>query len=313
MLTGAAMAHGALAACAGRSTSARTPLDAAAFRATRQFADTAFGKIAYLERGTGPAALFLHGAPLNGYQWRGAIDRLASDRRCVAPDCMGLGYTEVAATQALDAGAQTEMTAAFLDRLGIDRVDIVASDSGGAIAQLFAIRYPQRVRTMLLTNCDTEPDSPPPKVMPVIEAAKAGKLADTLATWVADHALARAQFGAAVFEHPERFADEAIDYYLSPMLRSPHHRARFHAHHIAFQPNPLAGIEPALRRCQAPTRIVWGTSDDLFSPASPDYLDRLLPQSRGIRRVAGGKLFFPEEQPDLIADEARQLWRAATG
>ena len=37
-----------------------------------------------------------------------------------------------------------------------------------AVAQLFVTRYPERVRTMLLTNCDVEPDSPPPAVLPVI-------------------------------------------------------------------------------------------------------------------------------------------------
>src|SRR5262245_11476004 len=49
------------------------PLDAAAWSAARRFADTPFGKIAYVERGSGDAALFLHGFPLNGFQWRGAL------------------------------------------------------------------------------------------------------------------------------------------------------------------------------------------------------------------------------------------------
>jgi hypothetical protein len=53
---------------------------------------------------------------------------------------------------------------------------------------------------------------------------------------------------------------------------------------------------------------VWGTGDTIFSPASPDYLDQTFPNSRGIRRVAGAKLFFPEELPDIIAEEARRLW-----
>src|SRR4051812_28552146 len=89
-------------ACAGglevsrkNTPSTSKPLDAAAYRAARRFADTPFGRIAYVERGAGAAALFLHGAPLNGFQWRGAIDRLSTSRRCVAPDFMGLGYSEV--------------------------------------------------------------------------------------------------------------------------------------------------------------------------------------------------------------------------
>jgi len=36
-----------------------------------------------------------------------------------------------------------------------------------------------------------------------------------------------------------------------------------------------------------------------------------LPNSRGVRRIAGAKLFFPEEFPDVIAEEARKLWMGA--
>src|ERR1700737_1675172 len=67
----------------------------------RRFAETAFGRIAYLDRGTGPAALFLHGFPLSSFQWRGAIDRLSPHRRCLAPDWMGLGHTEGAPGQSV--------------------------------------------------------------------------------------------------------------------------------------------------------------------------------------------------------------------
>jgi pimeloyl-ACP methyl ester carboxylesterase len=67
-------------------------------------------------------------------------------------------------------------------------------------------------------------------------------------------------------------------------------------------------VKPALKRCTVPTRIVWGTGDEIFSQSSPDYLDRTLANSRGVRRVPGAKLFFPEEMPELIAEEAMQLW-----
>jgi haloalkane dehalogenase len=80
------------------------------------------------------------------------------------------------------------------------------------------------------------------------------------------------------------------------------------AYAVGLDPNPLAGIESALKRSRVPARIVWGTGDDIFSPKSPDYLDRTFGNSRGIRRVAGAKLFFPEEFPDLIAEEAIRLW-----
>src|SRR5882757_11012152 len=172
-----AMAAGAVVATAigsvalGRPKSAPTPNedDEAARRHDRErrFAETACGRIAYIDRGTGEAALFLHGFPLSSFQWRGAIDRLSAQRRCLAPDWMGLGHTEVAPGQSITPAAQADMIAAFLNRLAIQQVDLIASDSGGAVAQLFVTRYPQRVRTLLLTNCDVEPDCPPPALLPV--------------------------------------------------------------------------------------------------------------------------------------------------
>jgi pimeloyl-ACP methyl ester carboxylesterase len=318
-----ALAAGTLAGCASRaargaamSTTAATPrpMDAAAFHAARRFAGTPFGRIAYVERGSGDAALLLHGFPLNGFQWRGALDRLSAHRRCVAPDFMGLGYSRIARDQSVAPDAQVAMLVALLDALAIRSVDLVASDSGGAVAQLFAIRHPDRVRTMLLTNCDVEPDSPPAAVLPVIEMARAGTFADRwLAPWVADKVLARSAegIGGMCYSDPTQPTDEAIDCYLGPLVSSPERKAQVHAYAIALAPNPLAGIEPALRRCAVPTRIVWGTGDTIFSPASPDYLDRTLPNSRGVRRVPGAKLFFPEEFPDLIAEEARGLWAVA--
>jgi hypothetical protein len=47
------------------------------FHAARRFVDLNAGKIAYVERGRGPAALFLHGYPLNGFQWRAPMAKTA--------------------------------------------------------------------------------------------------------------------------------------------------------------------------------------------------------------------------------------------
>lgn len=297
-----------------RATTRKDPpkaTDAAAFRAARRMVKTPFGEIAYVERGRGDAALFLHGFPLNGFQWRGAIDRLSSQRRCVAPDFMGLGYTEVATGQSVTPAAQVAMLVALLDVLGIARVDLVANDSGGAVAQLFVTRHRERVRTLLLTNCDTEPDSPPPAMKPVLEMARAGTFADAwLAKWVADKKLARSAdgIGGMTYTYRAHPGDEAIDYYLGPLVASPARKALLHAYALGLDPNPLAGIEPALKRCTVPTCVVWGTGDDIFRLESAAYLDRTLPKSRGVRYLEDAKLFWPEEFPDIVAEEARALW-----
>jgi haloalkane dehalogenase len=319
-LTMGTLAAGAII---GRTSRAGTPgaidsgfsgshTDAAAWNASRRFVSTRFGNIAYADRGRGRVALFLHGFPLNSFQWRGAFDRLSRYRRCVAPDSLGLGYTHVAEGVSVTPATQVQMLVALLDKLGISAVDLVANDSGGAVAQLFLTHHPDRVRTVLLTNCDVETNCPPPAVLPVIELAKRGRFADEwLAPWLADKDLARSDkgLGGMTFTYPDRLADETIDMYLGPLVESPQRKALTNAYAIGLAPNPLAGTGFLLKESPVPARIVWGTGDTIFSQADAAYLEKTLPHSLGVRRIEGAKLFFPEEFPDVIAEEARKLWK----
>jgi haloalkane dehalogenase len=206
----------------------------------------------------------------------------------------------------LDATSWIELVPSWLSR----SEDIVANDSGGAVAQLLAARRPKRVRTLLLTNCDVHTDSPPKAMAPELEAARKGVLADPLARQISDNAFARSAegVGGVCFTDPAKLTDEAIDTYFQPLVSSPARRAQLHQYVLTLEPNPLPTIEPALKACAAPARMVRGTGDRYFDSSWADWLDRTLPRSRGVRRVQGAKLFFPEEMPELIAEEASALW-----
>jgi haloalkane dehalogenase len=311
------LAAGGVAALGARSALAapeNRPMTGAAFHAARKFLSTSFGDIAYIERGTGAAALFLHGFPLNSFQWRGVLDPLSGLRRCIAPDFLALGYTEVAPGQDVSPDSQVAMLVEFMDKLGIGKADIVANDSGGAIAQLLLVRYPERIRSVLLTNCDSEIDCPPAAMKPVIEMSHAGTFVDQwFAAWLADKALGRSAsgLGGQCYADPSHPTDEAIECYLRPLVGSPRRKDLVHAYAIALEPNVLAGTAARLRRSSVPVRIVWGEADSIFSSAGADYLHANLGRSLGVRKLAGSKLFWPEERPEVIIDEARVLWRSA--
>lgn len=309
----------ALEACARANTLAssgeapRAVIDAASFARARQFAATPFGQIAFVERGHGPAALFLHGYPLNGFQWRGAIDRLRDVRRCIAPDLMGLGYSDVPASQAITPATQSLMLIALLDHLGVSTCDVVANDSGGMIAQLLATQFPHRIRSLLLTNCDTQDDCPPPSFRPFVALARAGGLADkVIAPALADKSTARGPrgIGGLGYSDPLNPSDETIEMYFAPIVASAKRKMQFDALTIGLGSNSLAGSGDTLRTFESPVRIVWGADDTVFAKAGAQWLDQIFPHSRGVRLVERGKLFFPEEQPDVIASEARTLWNA---
>lgn len=285
--------------------------EARRFERQRKYASTRYGRIAYVERGRGATVLLLHGFPLNGFQWRGVITRLCAQRRCVAPDFMGLGYTQVAKGQSVAPGAQADMLVAFLDSLAISQVDIIANDSGGAVAQLFVSRYPARVRTLLLSNCDVETDSPPESLLPIIDLARGGLYTELyIRTWLENKALLRSSsdFGRACYTDFSCPSDAAIGEYLGPLVSSYERSALTNQFAASLAPNPLAGITESLRHCQVPTGIVWGMGDRIFSPGNIEYLVSVLPRVTGIRRIPEAKLFFPEELPDVIAHEAITLW-----
>ena len=106
----------------------------------RRSAATRFGDIAFLEAGHGPAALFIHGVFLNADLWRHQLEGLADIRRCVAVDLLAHGESPCPASGELTMALQVEMILELLDSLGLDAVDLVGNDSGGAIAQLVAAR-----------------------------------------------------------------------------------------------------------------------------------------------------------------------------
>jgi haloalkane dehalogenase len=282
------------------------------FHARRRFLPMRGGRVAYVERGAGPASFFLHGWPLNGYHWRGAMTRLSNLRRCIAVDFMGLGYTEVPADEDLSPQAQAKMIVSVMDALKIDRVDLISNDSGTAIAQLIAVNHADRVRSMLITNGDVHTNSPPDLLKATIEEARQGLLIERLARQVRDPKIAQTQEGlGVVYTDPSFVTPGLVEVYLRPLVSSPVKRTQCQSYGVAFEPSPLPGIEAQLKRSQIPARILWGTGDPLFTKPWAEWLNKTLPNSKGIRYVDGAKLFFTEEFPDVVAEEARRLWGLA--
>src|ERR1700727_1918921 len=182
---------------------------------------TASGRISYVEQGTGPVALFVHGVLLNGHLWRPQLGELFDIRRTIAVDLIVHGDTEITADQDVSVTANAKMLSEFLDALHIDQVDLVGNDSGGGISQIFAALYPERVRSLTLTNCDTHDNWPPEAFKPFVAMVKAGGLRGTLEAILSNKAIYRSpQALGPAYEHPENVTDETIENYLRPFLAS---------------------------------------------------------------------------------------------
>jgi pimeloyl-ACP methyl ester carboxylesterase len=286
-------------------------MKAAEFHHARKFAETAFGRIAYVENGAGPAALFVHGFPLNGFAWRGALDDLAATRRCIALDLMGLGYTDVAAGQELEFDHQAQMIATFIDRLGLSQVDLVGNDTGGGISQVFAARYPSRLRSLTLTNCEVHDLWPNAMLKSVL-----GQFADPSVIALLKAAMespeAARQAFSSVYEDPERIPDEAFKTYLEPLLSSEQRSLDVRRFASLANVRVTASIAPQLRELAVPAQVVWGDADPLFDLKSVDWLKHNVGGVRRVIMVPRAKLFFPEEHPRLMSVLLQEFWRSVS-
>lgn len=286
------------------------------FFARRQAVATPSGRISYVEQGSGdgPVALFVHGVLLNGYLWRHQLAELADIRRCIAVDLLAHGHTETADGQDVSVTANAHMMAQFLDALGIEQVDLVGNDSGGGICQIFAALYPQRVRSLALTNCDAHDNWPPQAFKPFVAMVAAGGLRDTLQAMLDDKAVYRSQqaLGPA-YERPDAVADDTIEAYLRPFLATPQRTSALERFVNAFDPRHTIAIEDQLRQLQAPTLIAWGTDDIYFGVEWSRWLAQAIPGTKRRVEFEGARIFFPEERPQAFNRELRAHWIESQG
>ena len=290
-------------------------MDIATFHASRRSLDVISGRIALFERGEGPVALFIHGVPLNGYHWRAVIQRVQHRRRCIAIDLMGLGYTEIGPSQDVSFTAQAHMIAEVLDALNIPNVDLVGNDSGGAIAQIFAAHHPERLRSLVLTNCDVHDGWPPPQVLTIMEHARKGTLAAIFRPMLDRPDLARDRYarGESVplfrsYTDPSVLTDDVIRHYLQPLLSSRTRLEAFQRYWLGFNNAHTVAIHSALKRLQVPTLIVWGLKDIFFDKKWAYWLKDTIPGAKRVVEAADGRLFFPEDRPEDLTGPMLQFW-----
>jgi haloalkane dehalogenase len=120
--------------------------------------------LSYRETGTGSPVVFLHGNPTSSYVWRNVIPTIASKRRCIAPDLIGMGNSgkPPSAYRFQDHARYLD---AFFDELDLRDVVLIGYDWGGVLALDWAARHPERVRGVVVFETFLQPmrwsDMPP--------------------------------------------------------------------------------------------------------------------------------------------------------
>jgi pimeloyl-ACP methyl ester carboxylesterase len=278
--------------------------------AHRHTAATRFGEISYLDLGAGPTALFVHGVATNAFLWRHVMDALSDQRRCLAIDLPLHGQSPVTAEQDLSLAALAAGLDDFCEVLGLTGIDLVANDTGGAIAQIFAAHHPQRLATLTLTNCDTVDNLPPEAFKPMVELAAAGNLAPSAVAMFANlEAAAQISF-ASGYEHLDRMDRDVIRSYLQPCFGTMERARQFERLLVSLDVGDLQAVMPQLGELTVPTLVVWGTGDAFFDVSWAYWLRDTIPGTTRVVTVDGARLFFPEERPMDLVPHLEQHWAA---
>lgn len=113
---------------------------------------TVFGqKIHYVDVGSGPVVVLLHGLGGNSSNWAFNFAALSAKFRVIAPDQIGFGRSDKPLIN-YRVGTYADFLDRFLEDLGVERASLVGNSMGGWIAALYALRYPKRVERVVLAD-----------------------------------------------------------------------------------------------------------------------------------------------------------------
>lgn len=260
--------------------------------------------------GDGPPVLFVHGVGTNGYLWRNVIAALDGERRMVAVDLPGHGQSPPRYGADLSLSAIAGYLEDFCDAAELSHIDLVANDTGGAIAQILATRDPRRLRTCTLTNCDTQGNLPPKAFEPAVAIARSGVLAFTAPYLAKRPQLALRAVFRGTYQYPGRVPLDVVRGFLEPVAGTRKKAREFARLLVAMDDADLRAIDADLRAFTVPTLLVWGTDDIFFGLDWAYKLRDTIPGVTELVEVPGGRLFFPDERAGELVDPLRKHWAA---
>ncbi|MFL6282449.1 MAG: alpha/beta fold hydrolase [Pyrinomonadaceae bacterium] len=108
-------------------------------------------KIKYVDVGSGPVVVLLHGLGGNSSNWAFNISALSAKYRVIAPDQIGFGRSDKPLIN-YRVGTYADFLDKLLDGLNVERATLVGNSMGGWIAALYAVKYPKRVERLVLVD-----------------------------------------------------------------------------------------------------------------------------------------------------------------
>lgn len=255
-------------------------------------------RIHYVDEGSGPTLLMLHGNPTWSFVWRHLIARLKGRFRCVALDYPGFGLSTAADGYDLLPQSHSRVVERFVERLELRRFTPVVQDWGGPIGLGLAGRRPELVEGLVIGNTWAWPVHDDPhfvRFSGFMGGAFGGFAIRNFNLFV------NVMIPKGIMR--KKLPREEMEAYRRPMAT----KARREATHVfpreivrsrAF----LAEVEENLERLAGrPALLCWGDRDIAFRPKELARFQALFPRATTVPLPGAGH-YVQEDSPDEIAD-----------
>ena len=261
--------------------------------------------ISYVEQGSGPVLLLIHGMAGSLETWRSVIDPLARNATVVAPDLPGHGASSPGGGD-YSLGSLAAGLRDLLVMLGHERATLVVHSLGGGIAMQFSYQFPEMTERLVLISSG----GLGLEVSPVLRAASLPGAnlflsmtaeAARMASGVAGRLL------GATGRAPSPGLDELVRSYAS--LADADRRAAFLAtvrSVVGINGQTVHAADRLYLAKDLPVQFIWGEEDPIIPVSHAHAAHELLPHSR--LEVFPGVQHFPHvEAPDRFVTDLAEF------
>jgi haloalkane dehalogenase len=259
------------------------------------------GALNYIDEGEGPPVLMFHGNPTWSFFYRDLILALRDNRRCLALDNLGCGFSEKPQDADYTLAGHIDRACEWVESLGIDAFHLVVHDWGGPIGLGMAARMAGQVKGITILN--TAAFS-----FPTLPARIAACRIPLLGALLVRGANAFVR-GATRMTSVEPLSDAVIEGYCRP-YGNWHDRVAIHrfVKDIPMRPShksweTLKALEVSLARWrEVPVQILWGMQDWCFHDKILNVWESILPDANVHRYEDAGHYLMEDSGEEIIPE-----------
>ena len=258
--------------------------------------------IEYKITGKGYPILFLHGAFSSGNTWRKIIPELSKHFRCIVPEWPFGGHrTPITNEMDFTPTGIADFISKFLEKLGIEKVMIVANDTGGAYAQVFTAMFDQKVSHLVLTNCEGFEIFPPAKFQSMKTMVKVPGYLRLLALFFSFKPALKLNLTFGLLSHTLT-KDEIYEFYVKHFSENNLIRKNFKSLAAEWDPKYTQNAAKELANFTKPVLILWGKDDAILFPIELGRRLHGLFNNSTFIEIADSMTYVQEDNPSLFIE-----------